>query len=58
MLTALEVSQWLRIPKSTLYKLCKEEGIPAAKIGRHWRFDRELIEAWLQARMTKKAPGE
>jgi excisionase family DNA binding protein len=27
-----EVSDWLRIPKSTLYKLCGDGEIPAAKI--------------------------
>ena len=42
-LTASEVAGWLRIPKSTLYKLAQERRIPAKKIGRHWRFERTLI---------------
>ena len=50
-LNADEVSAWLRIPKSTLYKLCGENGIPAVKIGRHWRFDRQTIGKWLQQQM-------
>jgi excisionase family DNA binding protein len=53
-LTADEVAQWLRVPKSTLYKLCQEGQIPAAKIGRHWRFDRAVVAAWLQSRMTSQ----
>ena len=46
-LTAGEVATWLRIPKSTLYKLCQESRIPAKKIGRHWRFDRATLQKWL-----------
>jgi excisionase family DNA binding protein len=51
-LTADEVSRWLRIPKTTLYKLCQEGRIPATKIGRHWRFDRATVDKWLRARMV------
>lgn len=45
-LTAGEVARWLRVPKSTLYKLYQERKIPAKKVGRHWRFDREAIRGW------------
>ena len=49
-LDAEEASAWLKIPKSTLYKLCTEGEIPAAKVGRHWRFHRETLESWLLGR--------
>ena len=49
-LDADEASTWLKIPKSTLYKLCTEGEIPAAKVGRHWRFHRETLESWLLGR--------
>ncbi len=48
LMTAEEVSKVLRIPKSTLYKLCHEGEIPAAKIGKHWRFDRDRVNYWLE----------
>jgi excisionase family DNA binding protein len=51
-LKADEVSRWLRIPKSTIYKLCLEGRIPGTKIGRHWRFDRKDIEAWFKNRIN------
>ncbi|MBI4765439.1 MAG: helix-turn-helix domain-containing protein [Deltaproteobacteria bacterium] len=51
-LKADEVSKWLRIPKSTIYKLCLEGQIPGTKIGRHWRFDRKDIEAWFKKRIS------
>jgi len=52
-----EISKWLRIPKSTIYKLCLEGQIPGTKIGRHWRFVREDIEIWLKDRIKKRNPG-
>lgn len=47
LMTAEEVPGWLRIPKSTLYKLCKERRLPALKVGKHWRFDQNNVERWL-----------
>ncbi len=46
-MNADEASAWLKIPKSTLYKLCGEGELPGAKVGRHWRFHRETLEKWL-----------
>ena len=50
-LNADEVSKWLRIPKSTLYKLCNDRQIPCTKIGKHWRFDRSVVERWFVKRV-------
>ena len=46
-MNADEASAWLKIPKSTLYKLCSDGELPAAKVGRHWRFHRDTLEKWL-----------
>lgn len=54
-LNAEEACGWLRIPKSTLYKLCTEGQVPAAKVGRHWRFHRETLERWLRERTYTRA---
>lgn len=43
-----ELAGYLRIPKSTLYKLAQEGKIPAQKVGRHWRFRKEAIDRWLE----------
>lgn len=56
-MAASEVAQWLWIPKSTLYKLCQEGGIPAARIGRYWRLQRSAVEKWLADRMAGRARG-
>lgn len=43
-----ELSDYLRIPKSTLYKLVREGKIPSQKVGRHWRFRKKAIDRWLE----------
>ena len=47
-LTIEELSVYLKIPKSTLYKLVREGKVPCQKIGRHWRFRKEAIDRWLE----------
>jgi excisionase family DNA binding protein len=46
-LTIDELSAYLKIAKSTLYKLAQEQKVPGQKVGRHWRFHRETIDLWL-----------
>ena len=46
-LTVDEAAKYLRIPKSSLYKLAQEGKIPCQKVGRHWRFHRTAIDNWL-----------
>jgi len=43
-----ELAAYLKIPKSTLYKLVREGKIPSKKIGRHWRFRKGAIDLWLE----------
>lgn len=46
-----ELADYLKIPRSTIYKLVREGKIPAQKIGRHWRFRKETIDHWLGERV-------
>jgi excisionase family DNA binding protein len=48
--TAEEVSNYLRIPQSTIYKLAQDKVLPGFKVGKHWRFRRETILEWIKAR--------
>jgi excisionase family DNA binding protein len=57
-LDADEASAWLKIPKSTLYKLCTEGEIPAAKVGRHWRFHQNSLEEWFLVQTQKNRPRD
>ena len=46
-LTIEELAAYLKISKSTLYKLAQEGKIPGQKVGRHWRFHRSTIDRWI-----------
>jgi len=46
-MTADEVADYLRIPRSSVYKLAQEGRIPCQKAGRRWRFHRKAIDWWL-----------
>ena len=54
-MTLDEVSGYLRIPPSSLYKLAREGKIPCQKVGKHWRFHREALDAWLVSGSKTKA---
>jgi excisionase family DNA binding protein len=47
-MTVDEVAEFLRIHKTTVYRLLKESRIPAFKVGSDWRFNREEIDRWMQ----------
>ncbi len=44
-----ELAAYLKISKSTLYKLAQEGNLPGVKVGRHWRFRKETVDRWLDA---------
>ena len=49
-LTVSDVARFLRVPKSTVYKLARLGELPASKIGKHWRFLRRDIHEWMHSR--------
>jgi len=61
-MTVDELAAYLKIPKSTLYKLVREGEIPSQKVGRHLRFRKETIDKWLDqgdsSNLTVKNDGD
>jgi excisionase family DNA binding protein len=55
-MTIEKLSGYLKISKSTLYKIVREGKIPSQKIGRHWRFRKGAIDHWLEKTRANK-PG-
>ncbi len=51
-LTLENLTGYLKMSRATLYKMAQQGKIPAVKVGRGWRFDRDAIDQWLQ-----KSPG-
>jgi two-component system response regulator (stage 0 sporulation protein F) len=48
-LTAQDLSEYLKITTTTIYKLAQQGKIPCFKIGSEWRFKKELIDKWLES---------
>ena len=45
-LTVSELSDYLRVHRSTIYRLLKKGQLPGFKIGSDWRFNIEMIDQW------------
>jgi excisionase family DNA binding protein len=46
-MTVDEVAQYLRVSRSTVYRLLRDGEVPASKVGGYWRFRRHVIDTWL-----------
>ena len=51
-MTVQDVAAYLRVDKSTIYRLVKAGALPAFKFGSEWRFNRENIDAWVKKQQT------
>ena len=47
-MTVQEVSKYLRLAESTVYKLVQDGKLPGRKVGGRWRFPRESLQRWLE----------
>ena len=57
-MTTKEVSEYLKLHEITICKYASEGIIPATRIGRIWRFDKDVINDWINARQIEaKAEG-
>jgi excisionase family DNA binding protein len=45
-ITIGELAEYLRVHRSTLYRLLKKQQLPGFKIGSDWRFNVEAIDQW------------
>ena len=46
-LTVREVAEYLRMSEAKVYRLAKERRLPAIRIGKSWRFRKDLLDDWL-----------
>lgn len=45
-MTVQDVSAYLRVHPSTIYRLLKRNELPAFRVGSDWRFNVEAIDRW------------
>jgi len=54
-LTVTELSEYLRIHPSTVYRLLKQHRLPAFRVGSDWRFNVESIDQWRMSQQEEVA---
>lgn len=47
-LTIKEVAEYLRLSEAKVYELARDGSIPAMRIGKSWRFQKDLLEEWIR----------
>lgn len=52
-MTIKEVSRYLKMNERTVYKLIQGGQIPAAKLGKQWRLNKEKLNEWLGFQMAE-----
>lgn len=56
-MTLEQVAKYLRLKPQTLYKWAQEGKIPAAKIGKEWRFRKRIIDEWVDTSIHMSNAG-
>ena len=55
--TVKEVAEFLKVNVVTVYKLIREDGLPAFRVGSEWRFVRESVEEWVRRKEALMVSG-
>ena len=45
--TVHDVAEYLRMSEAKIYRLVKDQQIPVVRIGKTWRFRKDLLDEWL-----------
>ena len=56
-MTLDEVAKYLRVHKSTVYRMAREGAIPSTKVANQWRFKKARIDEWLMEREHEGSLG-
>jgi excisionase family DNA binding protein len=55
-LTVAELSEYLHIHRTTIYRMLREGKLPGFRIGSDWRFSLEAIKEWARDQMKTDGP--
>lgn len=53
-MTLEEVADYLKVKPQTIYTWAQEKKIPAAKLGKEWRFKKSVIDIWFNQHFDEK----
>jgi len=57
LLTADEVAERLRVPKTWVYRAAREGDLPSVRCGRYRRFDERDVDSWIDEHRGATAAG-
>jgi excisionase family DNA binding protein len=57
-MTVEEIATYLKLNKQTVMRMAARGDLPAVKVGRHWRFKKEHIDAVFDEDARKKLCGQ
>ena len=57
-MTIDELAEYLKISKSTLYKLAQDNQLPGQKIGKRWRFHKTAVNEWMRINPREASNNE
>ena len=46
-MTVRDVASYLRLSEAKVYRLVKEGSVPSFRLGKSWRFRRDLLDEWI-----------
>ena len=47
-MTVHDIAGYLRLSEAKIYKMAREGLLPALRMGKTWRFKRELVDEWIR----------
>ncbi len=53
-MTLEEIAKYLKLKPQTIYVWAQEGKIPAAKLGKEWRFKKTIIDKWFNEHINEK----
>jgi len=53
-MTIEEVAKYLKLKPQTIYAWAQKGNIPAAKLGKEWRFKKSIIDKWFNQSINEK----
>ncbi|MBI5326276.1 MAG: helix-turn-helix domain-containing protein [Ignavibacteriae bacterium] len=53
-MTIEEVAKYLKLKPQTIYTWAQSGKIPAAKLGKEWRFSKRILEQWFLEHFDEK----
>ena len=56
-MTVHDVARYLRLSEAKVYQMTRKGFVPAIRLGKTWRFRKDLIDEWIRRETEKSLHG-